>query len=443
VRVPIKTRGVGLLNAPHNKASRVLMIVENCPFPRDPRVRCEARVLQQSGYHVSVISPGWTRDAWRQFIDGVKVYQYPMLQGEGAPLGHLLEYTWAMLAIGLLTALVFFGDGFDIVQIANPPDCIILLVAIYKLFGKLVIYDQHDLCPELYGVRFGKSGTMVSSVVLLLEKISYRLADHVIVTNESYKRVALDRGGLSPSKISVVRNGPDLKEVQDIPIEPTLRSKARNIIVYAGITGFQDGVDFLCRALHSLRYQRGRSDFYCAILGDGDALPTVKSLAHDLGLDEVVWFAGWISDPALYARYLATADICASPEPSNNYNDRSTFVKVMEYMNAGKPIVAFDLPETRFTATEAALYARPNDEADFAAQIERLMDDPSLRRTAGQIGQQRIRQELAWDYSVPVLLEAYEKLLQPQMSGSNRGSTTISVATDPKTKKAKSRRATV
>lgn len=429
----------------NREATRVLMIVENCAFPKDPRVRREAMTLQRAGCRVSVISPGWTWDAWQQFVDGVKVYQFPMLPGEGAPFGHLLEYTWAMLAIALLTAVVFVGDGFDIIQIANPPDCIILIVAIYKLFGKLIIYDQHDLCPELYGARFGKSNTTISSVLLFLEKISYRLADHVIVTNASYKQIALERGGLSPAKVSVVRNGPELKDNQPTPTptESALRCKAPNIILYAGITGFQDGVDVLCRALHRLRHELGRRDFYCVVLGDGDALPVFKSLAHDLGLDEVIWFAGWISDPALYARYLATADICASPEPSNNYNDRSTFIKVMEYMNAGKPIVAFDLPETRFTAGKAAIYARPNDETDFAAKIANLMDDPALRLSAGAIGQRRIRQELAWGYSAPVLLNVYAGLLHPQTSGSNTESTTMPVAVGSEPGTEKSREAAV
>jgi len=66
-----------------------------------------------------------------------------------------------------------------------------------------------------------------------------------------------------------------------------------------------------------------------------------------------------VSDLDVYFRYLATADICVAPEPSNQYNDESTFVKIMEYMLAEKPVVAFDLPETRFSAEGAASYASP------------------------------------------------------------------------------------
>ncbi len=408
------------------------MIVENCPFRRDPRVRREAKALLKAGYQVSVISPSWPFRAWRELVDGAKVYQFPLAPVPGVPVGYLFEYTYAMLAIAILTAIIFFADGFDIIQIANPPDCIILVVAIYKMFGKLIIYDQHDICPELYQARFRERSESVSNILFFLEKLSYRLADQVIVTNESYRQIATKRGGLDPSKITVVRNGPDLENLKTVAIEPTLRSKSRNIILYAGITGSQDGVDFLCRALHSLRYKLGREDFYCAILGDGDALQEIKSLVHELQLDEFIWFAGWVIDPALYASYLSTADICAAPEPSNNYNDRSTFIKVMEYMCRAKPVVAFDLPETRFSAGPAAIYACPNNEADFAIHIAKLMDDPALRKSMGESGYQRICSELAWDYSVPNLLGAYQKLTNPQqptpaITGSDPTTTPASV----------------
>src|SRR5438094_148783 len=103
-------------------------------------------------------------------------------------------------------------------------------------------------------------------------------------------------------------------------------------------------------------------------------------LAGQLDLDSSIWFAGWISDRDLYWRYLATADICVSPEPSNSYNVRSTFVKIMEYMAVGKPIVAFDLPESRLSAGQAALFVTPNNEPEFAAKLNQLMDSPDLRR---------------------------------------------------------------
>jgi glycosyltransferase involved in cell wall biosynthesis len=400
--------------------NRVLMILENCSYQRDARVSKQALALTSRGYVVSVISPEFSRWPSRQEIDGVTVYGFPHLFFCHRTLGYLLEYAYSTLAIVVLTAYVGLTKGFDIVHIANPPDCLVPVTAIYKLAGKRIIFDQHDLSPELYAARFSRSHASLLRVQLGLELLSYKLADHVIVTNESYRQIALGRGRQAETKVTVVRNGPELERLQALRADAELRKKSPNIIAFAGIAGYQDGLDYLCRALHSLRRDLGRTDFLCIILGDGDALPDIKKLAHELGIDEEIWFAGWVSNPASYFRYLATADICVAPEPSNRYNDRSTFVKIMEYMLAGKPIVAFDLPESRFSAGGAALYASPNNPQDFAVKLAALMDNQSLRSSMGELGRRRIETELAWQYSVPPLLAVYDLVSGSSISGSNR-----------------------
>lgn len=390
--------------------NRVLMILENCSYLRDARVGKEAKALKENGYTVSVISPELGKLPTRVLIDGITIYGFPQMSMRCGTVGYLLEYSYATLAIVITTAYVYLTQGFDIVHVSNPPDCLIPAISIYKLIGKRLIYDQHDLSPELYAARFSSPSRLLKSIQILLERLSYRLADHVIVTNESAREVARTRGGLSESKITVVRNGPTLDGLDTREIDPELRGKAPAIIAFAGITGYQDGLEQLCSALCSLRREMGKEEFLCIVLGDGDALPYIKDFAREMGIDDKLWFAGWISDPSLYCRYLFTADICVAPEPSNSYNDRSTFVKVVEYMAVGKPIVAFDLPENRFSAGDAALYATPNSPQDFAAKLVELMDNRELRLSMGECGRRRVETTLAWKYSIPRLLEAYEMI---------------------------------
>lgn|SRR5208282_1538839 len=397
------------------KSKRVLMIVENNPYLRDPRVRNEARTLIAAGYRVSVICPGRRGERWHESIGAVDVYRFPSWSSTNNVWGYLTEYTFAIVSIALLSALVLCREGFDIIHVGNPPDCIVPVIAIYKLLGKSVIYDQHELCPELFAAKFGGSW-FPHRLLFSLERYSYRIANHVVVTNESYKEIALQRGGQPESKVTVVRNGPSLPDFPTGDTDPVLRAKAPNIIAFAGVTGVQDGLDYLCRALHYLRYELGQEGFYCIVLGDGDALDGVQALARELRVDDKIWFAGWISDSSLYARYIATADICVVPDPYNDYNNRSTFVKVMEYMAAGKPIVAFDLLETRRSARTAAAYARPNDSADFAQKLADLMGNPPLRQSMGESGHSLVRSELAWEYSVPKLLSVYEKAGQSSIA---------------------------
>jgi glycosyltransferase involved in cell wall biosynthesis len=301
-------------------------------------------------------------------------------------------------------------DGFDAIHVANPPDSLVPLLAIYRLLGKSIIFDQHDLSPELYSLKFARPSKVVIRLLTILEYLSYRLSTHVIVTNESYAEIARRRGHLQKERIAVVRNSPDMPPPTENDVDSDLRNKATIILAFGGETGKQDGLDNLCLILQRLRHEFQREDFYCVVMGDGDALSSTKNLARDLGLEDCIWFTGWISDPERYRRYLRTADICISPEGCNAYNDHSTFIKIMEYMSVEKPIVAFDLTETRNTAKEAALYAKRNDVRDFARHIESLMDDSNLRRQLGTAGRERVECELAWQHSVSRLLSVYNSL---------------------------------
>jgi glycosyltransferase involved in cell wall biosynthesis len=392
----------------HNRLkNRVLMIVENCSYLRDPRVRRQAKALKDSGYQVSIINPSSDNVLWGELIDGIRVYQFPGIKFSYGPSGYLLEYAYATFMIAVMTLYVLVVRGFDVVHVANPPDCLVLVTAIYKLIGKKIIFDQHDLSPELYVSKFPRPKRLVLRLLFLLERLSYKLADHTIVTNESYRDIAISRGVQSESKVSVVRNGPEMEHLEERDTDIELRRRSRHLIAFAGTTGYQDGLEYLCRALRSLRFDLGREDFLCFVLGDGDALADVKSLAEELGIDDKIWFAGWVNDPDMYFRYLSTADICVAPEPSNSYNDRSTFLKVTDYMAAGKPIVAFDLPETRFSAGPAALYVCPNNEPAFALRLVELMDDPGLRGAMGEAGRRRIETQFSWQRSIPDLLAVY------------------------------------
>ncbi len=396
--------------------SRVLMLLENNPYPQDGRVRREATALVAAGHRVVVICPADTGQAWREEINEVHVYRYPAPLEANGFLAYVWEYGYSMVAIFIISLLVLLREGFDVVHAHNPPDTFFFVAAFYKLLGKRFVYDHHDLSPEMYYARFGGTGNpLIYRALVWLEKLSCQLADHVIATNESYKRIEMERGRVPEEQITIVRNGPELDRLR--PVEPDLylQSKAKTIIGYVGVMGFQDGVDYFLRALGHLVCDLGRTDFLSVIIGQGDAWASLKKLATELGLDGYVWFTGRVSDSDLI-RYLSTADICVDPDPSNPFNDRSTMIKMTEYMALGKPIVAFDLPEHRFTAQDAAQYVTPNDEMEFARALAQLMDDPERRQAMGSFGRQRVETKLAWRYSVPKLLEVYRMML-PEPSG--------------------------
>jgi glycosyltransferase involved in cell wall biosynthesis len=391
--------------------NRVLMLLENQPYPQDVRVRREAAALTAAGYKVSVICPAACGQPFRETLKGVHVYRFVSAPPANSLLGYLWEYGCSMVATFVLSLVVFFSEGFDVVHAHNPPDTFVFIAALYKLFGKRFVFDHHDLSPEMYIARFPDGGSrLVYNVLVFLEKFTCRLADHVIATNESYKKVEMERGRVPETRITIVRNGIELHGLRPIEPDRALRQMGKTIIGYVGVMGFQDGIDYLLRALHHLVYDLGKTDVYCILIGAGDAWAESKILARELGLEAYVRFTGQMSTDE-FLPYLSAADICVDPAPSNPYNDCSTMFKMMEYMALAKPIVAFDLPEHRFTAQQAAVYVSPNDVAAFARTLAQLMDNPLRRQEHGAFGKRRIQTQLAWEFSLRSLLVVYHAVL--------------------------------
>jgi glycosyltransferase involved in cell wall biosynthesis len=391
--------------------NRVLLLLENSYYPRDARVRREAESLADAGYEVTVICPALRAQPKKEMLNQVRVWRYTPAPEARGLLGYALEYGYALAATLVLSLCLAFRHGFDVLHAANPPDLFVLIAALYKPFGKRFIYDQHDLAPEMYRARFaGRSRPIVRMALLGFERLSYLMADRVIVTNESYRKIAMSRGRVPAERISIVRNGPDETQLAyKAAAVPGLSRAGMTGIAYLGLMGVQDGVSHLIQALHHLRRDLGREDFWCLLLGCGEEQGHLEDMVRQLELSSHVKFAGFIADPD-YIPHLLAADICVDPDPSNEYNDRSTMVKIMDYMTFGKPVVAFDLPENRFSAGDAAIYVKPNDDLAFAKALARLMDQPDERLRMGMAGRRRIDDELAWCYSARSMLSAYAAL---------------------------------
>ncbi|MER5948577.1 glycosyltransferase family 4 protein [Streptomyces sp. NPDC001904] len=384
---------------------RALILVENLSVPFDRRVWQECLTLRDAGWQVDVICPrGEKRDTEPEaVIDGVRVHRYPLRAATGGPAGYLREYGSALWHTARLARKV---GPVHVVHACNPPDLLFLPALWLKRRGARFVFDQHDLVPELYLSRFGRGKDLLYRAVCALERRTYRAADIVLATNESYRDVAVRRGGKRPEDVFVVRSAPAVERFQPVPSEPELKRGKPHLLCYLGVMGPQDGVDYALRALAKLRDEFGRTDWHAVFVGSGDAFDAMVELSRSLGLDDQVQFTGRIPDADL-VRYLSTADVCLSPDPRNPLNDVSTMNKVLEYMAMGRPLVSFELREARVSAGDAAVYAPANDEAEFAKLITLLLDDPEKRAEMGRIGQERISGPLSWSNSQASLLAAY------------------------------------
>lgn len=391
------------------KPRRVLIVVENLPVPLDRRVWLEATALVDAGYQVSVMAPmgrGWV--APYEVLQGVHIYRYPEPpEAHSGAVAYAREYLHALWHWFRLAPKIWRERGFDVIQGCNPPDLIFLLALWYRLWGVTYVFDHHDVCPELFEAKFGKRGILYG-VMRVWERMTFASTSVSIATNESFRRIAVDRGKMAPEDVFVVRSAPRVETFIPAAGDPKWRKGAKTVLGYVGVIGQQEGMDLLVIAVEHLIRKLDHRDLHVLVVGFGPQLAEVQRDVTQRGLDRYFTFTGPLYGAEMLD-VLNTIDIGVSPDPKNAMNDISTMNKVMEYMTLEKPLVQFDLTEGRASAGDAALYARPNDPVDFADQIARLIEDPGLAHRLGQIGRARVLDNLSWGHSVPSLLAAYAR----------------------------------
>lgn len=392
---------------------RALLISENAPVPGDRRVWNQSRALVEAGWGVAVVCAAAAdrEEVPVEALEGVEIHRYPLRPAAGgADYGR--EYAQALWRIRALVRERVASAPPDVVHAANPPDFLLLAARSARAAGAAFVFDHHDLMPELFRTRYRRAGPPYRAL-LAVERRAMRSADVVIATNESYRRLALGRGGVAPEDVFVVRNGPDLERFTPLPPDPELRGGRRFLLAYLGMMGPQDGIDHAVRALAELGRRRD-DDWRAILVGEGPVRGKMEALTAKLGLADAVEFAGWRGDLDI-RRILSTADLCLAPDPPSPLNDVSTMIKVPEYMAMGKPIASYDLAETRVSAADAAAYASPTPEA-LGALVDELLDDPARREEMSRLAAARIP-ELSWRHSTDVLLAAYERAIEVRRGG--------------------------
>ena len=409
---------------------RILMIVQNT-YPHDIRVRKEADALTEAGYSVSVIAlRGMGQKAYEE-VKGVNVFRIPEVtvfekakrSSSNAVVaiydkiksiaGYVLEYVYFTLASFFVSLFIYAKNGFDVIHMHNPPDTLSMIGIFFKILGKKYIFDHHDLSPELYLTRVSGKKDLIYRGLVFFERLSCRHSDVIISTNESYRQIEINRHSVDPEKISIVRNNPIvndciLSEAEHDRVKP---DNTKTKLLFLGSINPQDGVDVLLQAIHYLVYSLNERKFICTIVGGGDSLESVKQLSADLGLSDYVDFKGLVLDREKVKEYLWSSDIGVEPAPCSDANKHSTFIKVMEFMAAGKPVVAFDLKETRYSAERAALLVKPGDVEGYSSALKQLIADPDTRQKMGKAGLRRIVEELNWEKASRSLKSAYGSLI--------------------------------
>jgi len=275
--------------------------------------------------------------------------------------------------------------------------------------GARFVYDQHDVAPELFTVKYGKKG-FLHSALLFFERCSYAMADMVITANATFKDLAVSRGGKDPARVEVVYGVPDKRRIRRVEPEPGLRQGRRFVVGYIGIINEQDGVDHFVEAMGELVHKRGFRDFRAVVVGSGPALEGVKALCEKLGLSDYILFTGYLSGEKLLA-HISAFDIGVIPDPFNEANDVMSMNKVFEYCALGIPTACYPLRETKRLLGEAGVYAPTLDPAGLADACLRLMEDDALRAGAAADATRLSQEAFVWENEAKKYVAAYERVI--------------------------------
>ncbi len=402
------------------KKRKVLIIVENLPVPFDTRVWQEATTLVANGYTVSVICPkgkGYTKET--EVIDGVNIFRHDLPKEGNGAFGYLREYTAALREETRLAKKVFKTIGFDVIHGCNPPDDIYMVAKKFRKYGVKYVFDHHDICPELFEAKFGTTKGLIKGTLyktqLYFERKTYQNCVFAFATNESYKKIAIERGKMDPSKVIVLRSGPKLERMKIQPPKESIKRGRKYMVGYLGVIGQQEGIEYILEAAKYCKETLKRNDIFWGIVGGGPHVDALKAMCTSIGLDDCVEFTGRVPDETLLD-YLNTADVCVNSDTYNSMNDKSTMNKILEYMALAKPIVQFELTEGHYSAQEASLYAEQNNAKDMADKIVYLLENPDVRKKMGEFGHNRIINELSWEHTSKALLEGYDKFFKGEFN---------------------------
>jgi glycosyltransferase involved in cell wall biosynthesis len=391
--------------------TRPVAIIVHSYYEEDPRMRRQAESLVAAGRPVDVFSLRRPGDGPKGDVAGVRVTRLDVQRHQGSPIGtYLQEYMAFLVRVTFALARAHRRRHYAVVQVATPPDFLVAAALPVRLTGVPVILDLHEATPEFFRSRFPRqSNRLTIAALTAVERISAVLADRVLSVNEA-RHERLLALGLPARKLDVVRNGPvlarfdpSMHERRPFMVDGTLR------LAYAGaitpLYGLEDPLD----AVAILRKRRPDLPVTLDYYGRGDMEATLHARTDALGLGDRVTLHGRIPHDTVAAA-LAACDIILSPIRHTRFSEISLSTKVYEGAVMDKPVVAAEMPAARAEFDDAMLsWYRPDDPADLARAIEKVVDDPAWRERALPLARERATL-LSWDSEAPRYLAMIESL---------------------------------
>lgn len=361
-------------------AGRHAIIASHSYYLRDTRFRRHAEALAEDGWDVDVVCARDDGEPPRERLDGIHIHRLPARRRRGTKARYAFEYgsfgAMATATIGAIDA----RRRCDLVYVLSIPNLLVRSAAIPRLRGARVILDMRDPFPEFFRSKYGLAEDHpLTRALLKEERISCRYASHVLTVIDAMRNLFLR--SVEPERISVVMNAPDPRIFAAAKSEYPSRDPADRTILYAGTVAARYGVDLLVRAVARLKDRV--PSLRLRIVGDGDLVPALHTLARELGVSDRVVFDGPVPLHAI-PTIVRSSWLGAQPHRIDPLMRYCFSTKVLEWCALGLPVVCSntDAFVQTFSGDEL-LFVAPGDLDDVCRRIVDAHDDPhALARRA-------------------------------------------------------------
>jgi glycosyltransferase involved in cell wall biosynthesis len=344
-------------------------------YPVDPRVAREISVALAQGFEVDVIAMQRADQPPTEIVDGARVIRLPISRRRGVGLFALLkEYLGFTALASFRIARLALKHRYAVVHVNNPPDFLIIAALFPKVLGARVIFDIHDLSPDMFAMRFGRfRGAAVADRALrFAERLATSVADAVVTVHEPYRQELIARG-VGVEKVTVVMNSVDESR---LPGEARNAGNGRFRVMYHGTLTPHYGIELLVEAVALVAHDI--PSVTLEIYGEGDSVSAIRARTKELGLDPIVSMKDRFLPHDQVLGYVRHANVGVIPNLPTRLNRFALSSKLFEYVVLGIPVVSADLPTIRaHFSEEEVLFFRAGDASALADAIQNVARDPS------------------------------------------------------------------
>lgn len=390
-----------------------ILYIWDADYPWDVRVEKICMTLKKNGHEAHIAARNLKKQSEYEIINGLHIHRLKKWRNGKVNYAYsfpaFFSPVWRRFLDGIIQ-----NKKIDLIIVRDLPMAIAGIWAGKR--NKIpVIFDMAEdyvaLIKAVWKARkFQGLNLIVRNPYLanLLERYVFKTADHILVVVKEAEEVVL-KGGVKKDKITIIGNTPPLDMVYENRLDKNKELELidkRYSAIYVGGIQLGRGLQVVLEALPEIK--KKIPDFLFVIVGAGYATEQLKGIIAEKGLDDFVFWAGWIEHEKIY-NYIKGCNIGLIPHFVNDHKNTTVPNKLFDYMKFGLPVVASNAVPLKRILTEekCGLTFKSGDSDSLAKAVGEVYESEN---DYGVNGQTAITNKYNWENEETKLLQVIEKV---------------------------------